>query len=167
MKSVSKKTYAPRTKTPEQALQSLMERCARAEVCVSDACRLMMRWGVSQSGYDVVIEKLIKEKFIDEQRYADAFVRDKLNFSRWGAGKISDALYQKRIPTAVIKKAMEQVEPEDMGSRLETDLIKKRKSIKDEDPRKVREKLLRFGISRGFDYETVTDTINKILDDQQ
>ena len=150
-------------KTKEEALLALMERCARAEVCLDDARRLMLRMGVPHTDFDTVTAQLVKEGFIDEQRYAEAYVRDKLNFSRWGAGKISDALYRKRIPAALIKKAMEQVAGENMAGRLEVDLRKKLNGIKDDDPRKVREKLFRFGASRGFDFETVTETIEKIL----
>lgn len=153
----------PIQKTKEQALQQLMDRCAKAEVCISDAQRLMQRWQVPTDDRQSVIDTLIKERFIDEERYAQAFVRDKLNFSRWGARKISEALYQKRIPAGIIKTAMEQAQDVEMSDRLATDLRRKNNSIKDEDPYKRKEKLLRFGVSRGYDYETVMETIERVL----
>jgi Uncharacterized protein conserved in bacteria len=156
-------TKQPIQKTKEQALQQLMDRCAKAEVCVSDAQRLMMRWQVPPEERQSVIDTLIRERFIDEERYAEAFVRDKLNFSRWGARKISEALYLKRIPAEIIKQAMEQAQDVEMSDRLATDLRRKNNSIKDEDPYKRKEKLLRFGMSRGYDYETVMETIECIL----
>lgn len=157
----------PKAKTAEQALRQLMERCAKAEVCVSDAQRLMARWQVPADERQGVIERLIEERFIDEERYAEAFVRDKVNFSRWGARKISEALFQKRIPGDVAKRALEQLEGIAMGDRLETDLRRKNRSVKDEDPYKRREKLLRFGVSRGYDYETVAQAIERVLNGEE
>ena len=153
----------PIQKTKEQALQQLMERCAKAELCILDAQRLMQRWQIPIEERQSVIDTLIKDRFIDEERYAQAFVRDKLNFSRWGARKISEALYLKRIPAGIIKQAMEQVQEVRMSDRLETDLRRKNNSLKDEDPYKRKEKLLRFGVSRGYDYKTVMETIERVL----
>lgn len=153
----------PKEKTAQQALEALMNRCARAEVCISDARRLMTRWRVPVVDFEGIIDRLVKEKFIDEERYAEAFVRDKLSFSRWGARKISEALYQKRIPAAVIARAMEQVESGSMQERLEIDLRRKMSGIKADNIYKLKEKLIRFGISRGFDMETVIDTVNRLV----
>ena len=153
----------PRKKDKDEALCALMDRCARAEVCISDAKRLMSRWGVEPQEQAGIIEKLIREKFIDERRYAEAFVRDKLTFSRWGARKITEALYQKRIPKTYIESAMEQADPDDLEKKLEHDLIRKRNNIKDDDLRKVKEKLLRFGVSRGYGYDVVVSVIERII----
>ena len=153
---------SPKQKTVEEALNALMERCARAEVCISDARRLMLRWGVVVDKQEGIIDQLLRDRFIDEERYAQAFVRDKLNFSRWGARKIAEALYQKRIPTEIVKQAMEQAGEVSMTDRLAADLHRKNQSIKDEDPYKRKEKLLRFGVSRGYDFETVAETIERV-----
>jgi len=156
----------PKQKNREEALNALMERCARAEVCISDARRLMMRWLVPAVDQDTVIEQLLRERFIDEERYASAFVRDKLSFSRWGARKISEALYMKRIPAEIIKRAMQQADEVPMTDRLETDLRRKNNSIKEDDLYKRKEKLLRFGVSRGYDFETVMETIERVLSEK-
>ena len=87
----------PRTKTPEQALAALMRLCARAERSEEDARRLMTRWGVAPADRERVLERLRRDRFIDDARYAEAFVREKINLSGWGARKIADALHRKRI----------------------------------------------------------------------
>ena len=153
-------------KTAEQTLSTLMERCARAETCISDARRLMLRRGMTAQEQEAVIERLVGERFIDEERYAQAYVRDKLNFSRWGAQKIAAALRAKHIPAEVVRRAMEQLEEVSMPDRLEADLRRKNRSIKEPDPYKRKEKLLRFGISRGYDFETVRETIERVIGDE-
>ena len=154
---------APKTKGFDEALNALMARCARAETCVFDARRLMSRWGVPAPEQEDILTRLLRDRFIDEERYAGAFVRDKLNFSRWGARKIAEALYQKRIPAPLVRQAMEQAEGVATADRLVLDLRRKNSTIKEENPYKRREKLLRFGTSRGYEYETVVEAIERVL----
>ena len=84
-----------RDKTAEQALASLMRLCARAERSSGDAMRLMGTWGVPTQERGAVLQRLIKERFIDDRRYAEAFVREKINLSAWGEYKIRTALRRK------------------------------------------------------------------------
>ena len=87
-----------RTKTPEQALRALMNVCAKSERAISDVRRSLTRWGVAPEQHQPIIDRLVRERFIDEVRYAEAYVREKLNLSRWGVRKIRAALKAKRIP---------------------------------------------------------------------
>ncbi len=152
----------PREKSPAEALEALMDRCARAELCLWDARRLLVRWQVPRSEWEAILQQLVDERFIDERRYAEAFVRDKLKFSRWGVRKIADALYRKQFPRELIAGALEPIDAGSMDERLETDLRRKNESIRDTDSRKRRDKLLRFGLSRGFDMQQVMDVIARI-----
>lgn len=153
----------PKQKNREEALAALQERCARAETCLSDARRLMTRRGVEATDQQAILDSLVRDRFIDETRYAEAFVRDKLNFSRWGARKIAEALYQKHIPAPIVRQAMAQADGTSMTDRLEADLRRKNAAIRDENPYKRKEKLLRFGVSRGYDFETVRETIERVI----
>lgn len=95
-----------RTKTPEQALRALMNVCAKSERAISDVRRSLTRWGVAPEQHQPIIDRLVRERFIDEARYAEAYVREKLNLSRWGVRKIRAALKAKRIPEQTIDEAL-------------------------------------------------------------
>ena len=71
-----------RDKTPEQAYAALIRLCARSEKSSGDALRLMQRWGVEPSARQGVLQKLLADRFIDDNRYAEAFVRDKIRLRR-------------------------------------------------------------------------------------
>lgn len=157
----------PREKSAAEALQALMERCARTEICLWDARRLLTRWQVPRPEWEAILQRLIDERFIDERRYAEAYVRDRLRFSRWGVRKIADALYRKQLPREVIDRALEPLDAEAMDERLETDLRRKNESIRDADPRKRRDKLLRFGLSRGFEMCHVMEIIDRIVREEE
>ena len=90
-------------KTPEQALAALMRLCARAEKSQEDARRLMRGWGLAERDAEGVLAKLVRDRFIDDARYAGAFVREKLRLSGWGGYKIRTALQRKRIDRALIE----------------------------------------------------------------
>ena len=158
-----KVTPAKRTKTPEQALSSLMKMAARAERSSGDAMRLMQRWGVEPSARQEVLRKLKEMKFIDDTRYAEAFVRDKLRFSGWGAYKIRAALRAKGIAAETIEEALAQTDGGQMTERLATMLERKCKSIRYTTAYELKTKLIRYGSSLGYDFATVADAVSQIL----
>lgn len=153
----------PRTKSPEQALSSLMRICARAEKCSSDALRSMRRWGLSDADARGVLERLIRERFIDDGRYAAAYVREKMRFSGWGERKIRAALRAKAIAPKIIDEAMSQMVPEDNASRLRDMLQKKAAKTTARDLYDLKGKLVRFAVGRGFDLEDVLEVVEEII----
>lgn len=153
----------PRTKTPEQALSSLMSTCARAEKCSSDALRSMRRWGLSDIDARGVLESLIRERFIDDGRYATAYVREKMRFSGWGERKIRAALRAKAIAPKIIDEAMSQMVPEDNTERLRDMLQKKAAKTTSRDLYDLKGKLVRFAIGRGFDLDDVLEVVEEII----
>ena len=106
-----------RTKTPDEALASLMRLCARAEKSEGDARRLMRGWGLAERDAQQVLDRLLRDRFIDDNRYAEAFVREKLRLSGWGEYKIRTALQRKGVRKETIDAALSQADRSDMGER--------------------------------------------------
>ncbi len=148
-----------RDKTPEQALASLMRLCAKAERSSGDAMRLMRRWGLSDADAQRVLERLVQDRFIDDRRYAEAFVREKMNLSGWGTYKIGATLRSKGISQMIIMQAMEQLDGADMHERLTTLLIKRLRTLRAKSPFDARTKLLRYALSQGYDYATARECV--------
>lgn len=151
-----------RTKTPEQALSALMRLCARAEKSESDARRLMRGWGLSAQDAERTLERLIRDRFIDDARYAAAFVRDKLRLSGWGDRKIRAALARKGIRSDRIDAALAQADRTGLEERLAQQLRRKAASIRYATPYELKTKLIRYGLSLGYDYEAVLETASAI-----
>lgn len=87
-----------RDKTPEQAYAALIRLCARSEKSSGDALRLMQRWGVEPSARQGVLQKLLADRFIDDNRYAEAFVRDKIRLSGWAPARSAPRSGSKASP---------------------------------------------------------------------
>lgn len=151
-------------KTPQQALQSLMRMCARSERSSGDALRLMKRWGVADIEARKVLSKLQSDRFIDDARYAEAFVRDKLNLSGWGAYKIKMTLRTKGVSKEVIDEVVApMIDSTDMKERLEDIMQRKMRTLKYSSIYDAKTKLIRFAASRGYDMEEAIECASRVL----
>ena len=154
-----------KVKTPEQALAALMRLCARAEKSQEDARRLMRGWGLAER--DAELAKLVRDRFIDDARYAGAFVREKLRLSGWGEYKIRTALQRKRIDRALIDAALAEADRSGMDERLRRQLERKARTAKYSTQYELKTKLIRYGLSLGYDYETVVEAASGLVTDTE
>ena len=154
-----------RTRTPEQALAALMRLCARAEKSESDARRLMRGWGVEERAAEQVLARLVGDRFIDDSRYAEAFVREKLRLSGWGEYKIRAALQRKGISRERIEAALAGADRTGLEERLRSNLERKARTIRHATQYELKTKLIRYGLSLGYAYEAVLETVSAMVRD--
>ena len=155
-----------KTKTAQQALQSLMRMCARSERSSGEALRLMKRWGLTNEDAHKVLVKLQTERFIDDARYAEAFVRDKLNLSGWGAYKIRMALRNKGVSKEIIEEVVAPMIAEtDMAERLEEIMRRRMRTLKFTSAYDAKTKLVRFAASRGYEIDEAIECASKIVEE--
>ncbi len=137
-----------------KALSSLQALCARREYCIEDMRRKALdRLEGDSRGAEELLASLVEDGFIDEARYSAAFVREKSELSGWGPVKIRRALSLKRIPPDTIETALMEADSDKADARLERLLRSKWKTLSDDPQGKL--KLLRFALSRGYEYERI------------
>ena len=151
-----------RTRTADEALQSLMRLCARAEKSTGDAYRLMRLWGVPEGEWRGVVERLVAERFIDNRRYAMLYTREKSSLAGWGAKKIAHQLAAKGIEREIIAEVTAQLDGDSMVDRLMDKLQRKSRTTKAANSYELRGKLLRYALGLGYDYEQAMSAIDKI-----
>lgn len=144
-----------RTITAETALSRLSALCSTAEHCEGDLRRKMTLWGLDADGQDNVIDKLAQHRFFDDARYAMAFAADKLHFSGWGPVKIDQAMRAKGIDAIHRRQAIEALTEKEYLTALTTALAAKRRTTKADSPWQLRQKLIRFALSRGFTMQQI------------
>lgn len=133
------------------ALQTL---CARKEYCSSDIrAKALNRCEGDIDAAEAIVSSLIEEKFVDDLRYASAFAREKAQISGWGTVKIRFALRSKKIDNNTISQALEEIDSERAEEKLQRVLDTKMRSLAG-DPQ-ARLKLIRFALSRGYEYSEV------------
>lgn len=155
-----------KSKSAERALIDLMKYASRAERSSGDAMRLMRTWNVPESERVGVLARLICDKFIDDRRFAGSFVRDKSRLAGWGTHKIMAGLRAKGIPKDIAAEALAaDYNGGDATQRLEEILKRKLKSVNGGTKYEVKGKLMRFGLSRGYEYDIVAEIVENILHD--
>ncbi|MEA1875358.1 MAG: regulatory protein RecX [Bacteroidota bacterium] len=147
-----------------KALAKMMDACSRAEKCTRDIRDKLRKWELPESQIATIIEQLKEQKFIDDNRYAKAFVRDKSQFNRWGKTKIRYHLQAKGIPAEAIVIALQEIEEDKYQEQLEHILRNKiRGMVPIEDYYQAKAKLIRFAASRGFEAELVYAAVDRLL----
>lgn len=134
--------------------------CSRQEKAPADIIVLCQKWNVDDDQVEVVLEQLTKEKYLDESRFAHAFVTDKIRFDHWGIVKIKIMLGRKGISKANIEKAIRDIDRAEYRKIISGELAKKRRSLKGT-PYEKRARLLRFGLSKGFEMHDMEDLLGE------
>jgi regulatory protein len=144
------------------ALDKAMSQCSRREFCCDDIRSKLSLWGVDHNDAEKIIGILIKENFINESRYATAFVRDKFKYNKWGKIKIESHLRVKKLPPDIISSALNSIDNEQYIKLLRGIIEGHRRTIKAKNQYDLKAKLLRFGLSRGFESSLVYDILNEL-----
>lgn len=157
------KTNPNKPLQPEAALKKLSDTCARREICEQDAQKKLYQWQVPEDEQAKIMAQLVQYGFIDNERYARAYVEDKMKYNRWGARKVEMMLRSKGIDDDIIAAAIDEISNvDDQTETLRKLLEEKSRSLRNEtDPYKKKQKLLRFAISRGFDYSDVMNLLDE------
>ena len=146
--------------TEQEAYLQLAAVCAQAEHCEHEMREKMRRWEISPEAQDRVIARLQKERYIDEERYARAFVNDKIRYNKWGRRKVQQALWQKHISDDVQQLVLDEIDEKDYISVLRPLLQQKRKTTKAASDYELNQKLLRFALSRGFTFDIIRQCLD-------
>ena len=147
----------------KKVLDRLQRLCSRAEYCSFDISRKALRaLEGDNSAAERVLAALVRERYVDDARYASAFARDKASLQGWGPVKIRCALRGKGVTGEVAEDAIrEACGVSSADERMEKLLAAKARTLKG-DPA-VKPKLLRYAIGRGYTYEQAAPVIEKVL----
>lgn len=151
-------------KTENEAYLALAALCAQAEHCQYEMLEKMRRWELPEKAQARVMAKLVKERYVDDERYAQAFVKDKIRYNKWGRRKVEQALWQKRIDEEIRNSVLNDVDDEEYLSVLSPLLKQKRKTIKAKNDYELNQKLVRFALGRGFTFDIIRQCLD--VDDE-
>lgn len=148
--------------TPDQVLDKIAKYCAYQERCAKDVRDKLKTYGISQEDRDKILDYLIDNRYVDDERFAKSFVRGKINQSGWGLNKIRFHLVQKGIAKEIIDEAMEQTDEEVYRQRLIDILKTKSKTVKAENDFEKRRKLAAYAMQKGFESALVWEVVKDL-----
>ena len=151
--------------TEQEAYLQLAALCAQAEHCQQEMRDKMRRWELDETVQNRIIDRLIKERYVDDERYARAFVKDKIRYNKWGRRKVQQALWMKRIDADIQQRVLDEIDEKEYLDVLRPLLKQKRKSIKAESDYELNQKLLRFALGRGFGFDIIRQCLDVAEED--
>jgi regulatory protein len=150
--------------TPEEALEAMKKFCAIQDRYQMEVRTKLIEGGIYGDNLENILAELISEQFVDEMRFAKAYVSGKCKINKWGKQKIIQGLKQKDISSYCIDKALLDMDTELYESNLRHLIQSKIRQL----PGTLKQpgnriKVLRFCAGKGYELSL----INEILDDLQ
>lgn len=151
--------------TEQEAFLQLAALCAQAEHCEQEMRDKLKRWELDTAAADRIIARLQKERYIDDARYARAFVKDKIRYNKWGRRKVEQVLWQKRIADDIRQQVLGEIDENEYLDVLRPLLKQKRRTTKAENDYALNQKLVRFALGRGFTFDLIRQCLDVNDDD--
>ena len=145
--------------TPDQVLDKMAKYCAYQERSVKDVKDKLKTFDISQEDREKILDYLLDNRFVDDERFAKSFVRGKINQSGWGLNKIRFHLIQKGIDKETIDEALKQTDEEVYRQRLIDVLKTKSKTVKAENDFEKMRKLAAYAMQKGFEASLVWEVL--------
>ncbi|MEI7594785.1 MAG: regulatory protein RecX [Bacteroidota bacterium] len=149
--------------TPLVAIKKAEAYCAYQERCQQEVRDKLYTLDQDPENVDGIIVQLIESGFLNEERFAMAYVRGKFKQKQWGRVKIKQGLKFKKISDYLIKKALSSIDSEEYYQTLKTIAEKKHSEIKETNEYKRKYKLIGILVSKGFESDIVSECIDELL----
>jgi len=145
--------------TEEGAFKTLSALCAKGEHCQQELLEKMRRWELSEEAQARIMEKLVTGRYVDDERFARAFVSDKIRYNKWGRHKVEQALWLKHIEKSIVSEVLDAVDDREYVDVLRPLLKQKRRSTKAQSEYELTMKLIKFALGRGFTMDIIKQCI--------
>ena len=147
--------------TPDQVLDKMAKYCAYQERCVKDVRDKLKTFEIPEEEKAKILDYLLDNRFVNDERFAKSFVRGKVNQSGWGVNKIRFHLIQKGIDKDIIEEALGQTDEEAYRQRLIEILKTKAKTVKAANDFEKKRKLATYAMQKGFEGSLVWEVLKE------
>jgi regulatory protein len=143
----------------QEAKVKIEQYCVYQDRCFLEVEQKLKSYGLIQVSIDFLIDHLMENNFVNEERFARSFVRGAYRHKKWGRKKIIQALKLKQLTQKCISIGLEEIDREEYFGMIEHELKKKANSTKAKSEYEKKNKILRFGLSRGYEYDIMMDIL--------
>ena len=141
------------------ALAKAEHYCAYQERSQQEVRNKLYEWGLWTNDVEELIAELIQTNFLNEERFALAYVSGKFKIKKWGKIKIKQGLKLKKVPEKMIMNALKTINYDEYLATIKETAEKKRPAITEKDPYKKRYKLVSFLTSKGFENDLISEVL--------
>lgn len=155
---LSKKSY-----TVDEALKRMERYCSYQERCHKEVIQKLRDMSMIPEAIDHIVVTLMQDNFLNEERYAKAFVSGKFRIKKWGKYRLTRELKQKDIGKTLITMALKTITDQEYMATFHSLAEKRAESIKGADVFKKRKKLADYLLYRGWESHLVYDKVNELF----
>ena len=154
-----------KTYTVAEAKQKLENYCAYQERCHQEVRRKLRSMGMIPLAIDDIMVHLIKNNFLNEERFARSYARGKFRVKKWGRIRIERELKARGLSDYTIEAGLDEIDEDEYMDTFETLAEKKYATIKDTNPYKAKAKLANYLLYRGWETDLVYEKINELYEE--
>ncbi len=154
-----------KTYTVAEAKQKLENYCAYQERCHQEVRRKLRSMGMIPLAIDDIMVHLIKNNFLNEERFARSYARGKFRIKKWGRIRIERELKARGLSDYTIEAGLDEIDEDEYMDTFETLAEKKYATIKDTNPYKAKAKLANYLLYRGWETDLVYEKINELYEE--
>jgi regulatory protein len=146
--------------TREQVLQKLRFYCRYQQRCQNEIKEKLFELGINKIDHDEIINELIKENCVNDERFAAAFASGRFKLKQWGRKKIWQGLKEKRVSDEIAQRALEQINKKEYMAILNKLAKERYASLKNEQYLVRRKKTMNYLMQKGYEVDLVKDALN-------
>jgi regulatory protein len=147
----------------KEILAKILKYCAYRERTMQEVKQKLYEYQASEEVKEKIITFLKEENYVNDERYTQSYVRGKVNIKKWGKQKIKSELRNKNIKGEEVDNALNDIDEASYKKTLMELLIKKNNSLKDEIKNDRRNKLVRYGLSKGYEMNLIFECLKEII----
>jgi len=148
----------------KEVLVKITRLCSRSEQCSNEIRKKIINAGVEEDLADEMVQSLIEENYLNDERYVKAYIADKFKFNKWGKIKMRHYLRLKGLPDEVIAIGLDEIDKEKYKAVLIKTMKDKAKTIKKKNKFEKMGQIIRFTQNRGFEPELIHRYMNLVLE---
>jgi regulatory protein len=147
----------------KQFLLKAASYCAYQERTIKEVCQRLREWELTDHEIEPIVAELITQNYLNEERFARAFAGGKFRVKKWGRLKIRQEMKLRGLPNDMIQRGLSEIDGDEYEVILQDLIEKKYRTLRGE-PLEIKQKLLRFALSRGFESDMIWDVMNTIFE---
>ncbi|TXE08612.1 regulatory protein RecX [Gelidibacter salicanalis] len=155
--------HSQKTYTVDEAIKKLEHYCSYQERCHKEVAQKLYTIRMIPEAIDHIVVKLMQDNFLNEERYAKAFVSGKFRIKKWGKQRLTRELKQKDIGKTLITMALQTINDQDYLETFHILAEKKAETIRESNPQKKKKKLADYLLYRGWESHLVYDKVNELF----
>ncbi|OAD45786.1 recombinase RecX [Polaribacter atrinae] len=149
--------------TVDELKRKLENYCVYQDRCHKEVEQKMHEYNLIPEAREMILLSLMKDNFLNEERFAKSFARGKFRIKSWGKQRIVRELKFRNISAYNIKTALKEIDEKEYLTTIYTITENRNEVISEPDIYKRKQKLIGFLMRKGFENELIFKVVTEVV----